>query len=78
MTRWANWSGLAAAEGLLRPGGRLVVVAFHSGEDALVKSFVNRHGGRLAQPSRHLPPVVLAPPRWRWVRHGVVKPSSQE
>ena len=69
--------GLAAAEGLLRPGGRLVVVAFHSGEDALVKSFVNRHGGRLAQPSRHLPPVVLAPPRWRWVRHGVVKPSAR-
>jgi 16S rRNA (cytosine1402-N4)-methyltransferase len=70
--------GLAAAEDLLRPGGRLVVVAFHSGEDALVKSFVNRHGGRQAQPSRHLPPVVLAPPRWRWVRHGVVKPAPQE
>ena len=69
--------GLAAAEDLLRPGGRLVVVAFHSGEDALVKSFVNRHGGRQAQPSRHLPPVVLAPPRWRWVRHGVIKPAAQ-
>ena len=70
--------GLAAAEALLRPGGRLVVVAFHSGEDALVKSFVNRHGGRQEQPSRHLPPVVLAPPRWRWVRHGTAKPSAQE
>jgi 16S rRNA (cytosine1402-N4)-methyltransferase len=70
--------GLAAAEDLLHPGGRLVVVAFHSGEDALVKSFVNRHGGRQAQPSRHLPPIVLAPPRWRWVRHGVIKPAAQE
>ena len=70
--------GLAAAEALLRPGGRLVVVAFHSGEDALVKGFVNRHGGRQQQPSRHLPPIVLAPPRWRWVRHGIAKPSAQE
>ena len=70
--------GLAAAEALLRPGRRLVVVAFHSGEDALVKGFVNRHGGRQQQPSRHLPPIVLAPPRWRWVRHGIAKPSAQE
>ena len=32
--------GLAAAEAVLRPGGRLVVVSFHSGEDAAVKEFV--------------------------------------
>ncbi len=30
--------GLAAAEALLRPGGRLAVVSFHSGEDAAVKA----------------------------------------
>ena len=70
--------GLAAAEALLRPSGRLVVVAFHSGEDTLVKRFVNRHGGRQAQSSRHLPPVDFAAPRWRWVRQGVVKPSGAE
>ena len=70
--------GLAAAEALLRPGGRLAVVSFHSGEDALVKEFVNRHGGRQAQTSRHLPPLAFAPPRWRWVRSGVVKPDAQE
>lgn len=70
--------GLAAAEALLRPGGRLVVVSFHSGEDAAVKNFVNRHGGRQAQPSRHLPPVAHAPARWRWVRGGVIKPDPAE
>jgi 16S rRNA (cytosine1402-N4)-methyltransferase len=70
--------GLAAAEALLRPGGRLVAVSFHSGEDAAVKGFVNRGGGRQSQPSRHLPPVALAPPRWRWVKAGVAKPGAAE
>ncbi len=70
--------GLAAAETLLRPGGRLAVVSFHSGEDAAVKAFVNRHGGRQAQPSRHLPPVAFAPARWRWIKAGVIKPDAVE
>jgi 16S rRNA (cytosine1402-N4)-methyltransferase len=70
--------GLVAAEALLRPGGRLVVVSFHSGEDAMVKGFVNGHGGRQAQPSRHLPPVAQPAPRWRWVRHGIVRPGAAE
>ena len=45
---------LAAAERLLRPEGRLVVVAFHSLEDKRVKAFLrDRSGG--AGVSRHLP-----------------------
>lgn len=70
--------GLAAAEAVLRPHGRLVVVSFHSGEDRLVKRFVNEQGGRRAQPSRHLPPVSLAAPHWRWLRQGTIKPSATE
>jgi 16S rRNA (cytosine1402-N4)-methyltransferase len=70
--------GLEAAQRLLRPGGRLVVVAFHSGEDALVKRFINGQGGRRAQRSRHLPPVDFQAPLWRWVRQGVIKPSAAE
>ncbi|MDH3658468.1 MAG: 16S rRNA (cytosine(1402)-N(4))-methyltransferase RsmH [Alphaproteobacteria bacterium] len=46
---------LAAAEMLLRPGGRLVVVAFHSLEDRIVKQFLTARSGRTANPSRHLP-----------------------
>ena len=46
---------LAAAETLLRPGGRLVVVAFHSLEDRIVKQFLTARSGRTANPSRYLP-----------------------
>lgn len=49
--------GLEAAQSLLKSGGRLVVVSFHSLEDGIVKSFLYERSNRQPGGSRHLPPV---------------------
>lgn len=47
--------GLAAAERILKPGGRLVVVSFHSLEDTIVKRFMQERSGNMPRGSRYLP-----------------------
>ena len=68
---------LKAAEAILKPGGRLVVVTFHSLEDRLVKTFLNERGKRSGG-SRHQPEVIEPPPSFRILTGRPVTPDDAE
>jgi len=73
--------GLAAATRLLAPGGRLVVVAFHSLEDRIVKRFMAEAAGRAPGVSRHDPTSLLgraAPTGFRLVTARALRPGERE
>jgi 16S rRNA (cytosine1402-N4)-methyltransferase len=69
---------LHAAERVLKPGGRLVVVTFHSLEDRIVKQFLAARSGRIGGGSRHLPSAVGAQPTFQITTKGPVVPGDAE
>jgi 16S rRNA (cytosine1402-N4)-methyltransferase len=72
-------AGLEAAEHVLKPGGRLIAVTFHSLEDRMVKSFLTERSGGKGRPSRHMPDAVdTRAPTFQLIRRKAVEPDAAE
>lgn len=71
-------AALPAAMACLKPGGRLAVVAFHSLEDRLVKTFIMNEAGKAPRPSRHVPDMPEHAPRLNMITRKPVTPSEDE
>ncbi len=69
---------LIAAERLLKPAGRLVVVTFHSLEDRIVKNFFADRSGRAPSGSRHAPAAASAAPTFELLSAKPQTPSAAE
>jgi len=71
--------GLDVAEKVLAPGGRLIVVAFHSLEDRIVKRFLTERSAQAPRTSRHAPDARQAPAaRFRLLTHRPLTPDKRE
>jgi 16S rRNA (cytosine1402-N4)-methyltransferase len=68
---------LLAAERALRPGGRLVVISFHSLEDRIVKTFMTARS-RAASASRHQPEAKQIAPGFRLLTKKPLVPGKEE
>ena len=71
-------AGLAAAVDLLRPGGRLVVLSYHSLEDRIVKQFLNAERRGCVCPPEVPVCVCGHSPRLRLVTRPSLTPSEAE
>ncbi|MDJ0823224.1 MAG: 16S rRNA (cytosine(1402)-N(4))-methyltransferase RsmH [Paracoccaceae bacterium] len=74
----ALWQGLMAAERVLKPGGMLAVVTFHSVEDRMVKRFLQARGGKQARANRYAPETEAPAVQFELISRKAIAPDATE
>lgn len=70
--------GLVAAEKVLKPGGLLVVVTFHSLEDRMVKRFMQVRSGHAPRANRYAPETAADTPRFEKITRKAIEAGAEE
>lgn len=70
--------GLSGGLSVLKSGGKIVVVTFHSLEDRIVKNFFNQKSGRHANASRYMPQIIDTVPAELENCSKAILPSEEE
>ena len=70
--------GLMAAERVLKPGGQLAVVTFHSVEDRMVKRFLTARSGAGGNANRYAPELNVVPAQFTVRSRKAIGPDEQE
>ena len=72
-------NGIVNATKLLRPGGKILIVSFHSIEDKIVKYFFTNYAKNKSKPSRYLPEENLNECHlFENYNKKIIKPSEEE
>ncbi|MGH1416703.1 MAG: 16S rRNA (cytosine(1402)-N(4))-methyltransferase RsmH [Pelagimonas sp.] len=74
----ALWQGLMAAERVLKPGGLLAIVTFHSIEDRMVKRFFQEHGEKKVKVNRYAAEAPVMTQPFEILTRKAIGPDAQE
>ncbi len=71
-------NGIVNATKLLKPGGKILIVSFHSIEDKIVKFFFSRFSKNKSKPSRYLPEESSDLYLFEKYNKKIIRPSIEE